>query len=145
MKLVMIVAATIFVAGCAGPNGNGYVSPSQRLVNASLEEVAGFSYDMKKFLASGKSEQDAIASAQKAVADSLKDPESARFRNVKVKPYLEGHIVCGEVNGKNSYGAYVGFRPFAASPTAAVIQSTGSRYASTDELANTGLRSACGA
>jgi hypothetical protein len=40
------------------------------------------------------------------VADTLKDPDSARFRNQK--------SVCGEVNAKNSYGGYVGFRRFIA-------------------------------
>ena len=50
---------------------------------------------------------------------SLKDPEAAKLRNVFVsesKPLDGGKggslILCGEVNGKNSYGGYVGFRRF---------------------------------
>lgn len=42
------------------------------------------------------------------VANGLKDPESAKFRSVKVK----WDTVCGEVNAKNSYGGYVGYRRF---------------------------------
>lgn len=55
---------------------------------------------------------------------SLKDPESAQFRNL----FLASHtlttdsgknigvlMLCGEVNAKNGYGGYGGFRPFAAS------------------------------
>ncbi|KQQ77226.1 hypothetical protein [Acinetobacter sp. Leaf130] len=38
------------------------------------------------------------------VLNSLKDPSSAQFQNVK------GY--CGEVNAKNSYGGYIGFRRF---------------------------------
>jgi hypothetical protein len=51
--------------------------------------------------------------AQEAVRNHLKDPDSARFRNVtiiRVEP--DGAVVCGEVNAKNSYGGYVGFRRF---------------------------------
>jgi len=44
------------------------------------------------------------------VANRLKDPDAAKFRGVKVK----WDTVCGEVNAKNSYGGYVGYRRFYA-------------------------------
>ncbi|ROQ53674.1 hypothetical protein [Pseudomonas putida] len=53
-----------------------------------------------------------IERAREAVADRLKDPESARFRNERVVG--EDHFVCGEVNAKNSAGSYVGFSSYAA-------------------------------
>jgi hypothetical protein len=57
-----------------------------------------------------------VALAQKNVRDKLKDPDSANFRNVELhagaKPEAGSVYVCGEVNSKNSYGGYVGFRPF---------------------------------
>lgn len=43
------------------------------------------------------------------IANLLNDPESAQFRNVRL---VEGGTVCGEINGKNAYGAYIGFTPF---------------------------------
>jgi peptidoglycan hydrolase-like protein with peptidoglycan-binding domain len=47
------------------------------------------------------------------VGAALKDPESARIRNVKrVTAADNSTFICGEVNGKNSYGAYAGFVPF---------------------------------
>lgn len=53
-----------------------------------------------------------------AMEDVLKDSESARFRNLDVfeDPYLgDGqYTLCGEVNAKNSYGAYIGYKPFMA-------------------------------
>lgn len=56
--------------------------------------------------------------AQDAVRQMLKDPESARFRSVAstahVTPRGEKVYVCGEVNAKNSFGGYVGFRHFYA-------------------------------
>lgn len=53
-----------------------------------------------------------VAGAKKQVADLLKDPNSAQFQNVKVG---YAGTVCGEVNGKNAYGAYVGFKRFMVS------------------------------
>lgn len=50
-----------------------------------------------------------------AIAENLKDPESARFRNIervdKPDASIDG-IYCGEVNAKNSYGGYIGYLPF---------------------------------
>jgi len=52
------------------------------------------------------------AKAKALVSAQLIDPDSAKFRNVRE----HGAIVCGEVNGKNRMGAYVGFKPFVALP-----------------------------
>ncbi len=38
----------------------------------------------------------------------MKDPSSAQFREMK----RQGPLICGEINAKNSYGAYAGFQPF---------------------------------
>ena len=46
---------------------------------------------------------------KRAVAGQLIDPDSAKFRNNKKMP-LGG--CCGEINGKNRFGAYVGFKKF---------------------------------
>lgn len=48
--------------------------------------------------------------AQEAVKRLLNDPESAQFREVEDCP--SGRGVTGEVNAKNTYGGYVGFKPF---------------------------------
>ena len=50
--------------------------------------------------------------ARKVVAPLLFDASSAQFRNLRAK----GDFLCGEVNGKNRFGADVGFRPFASVP-----------------------------
>lgn len=49
-----------------------------------------------------------INKVQQQVVGSLKDPESARFQGVHVK----WGTVCGEVNAKNSFGGYTGFKRF---------------------------------
>jgi hypothetical protein len=58
----------------------------------------------------------------------LFDPSSAQYRNVQVVPFgprvplppgvpqPRSVIYCGEINAKNRFGAYVGFRHFSAVP-----------------------------
>lgn len=45
---------------------------------------------------------------EEAVAAQLKDPGSAQFRNWRTG----SNVTCGEVNGRNSFGAYSGFTEF---------------------------------
>lgn len=61
------------------------------------------------------SEADHIKWAQDAVGRQLKDPASAQYGKAFVVPATETsdrfsdlQFVCGEVNAKNSYGAYSG-------------------------------------
>jgi hypothetical protein len=51
-----------------------------------------------------------IEEAQAAAAYDLKDPDSAKFREV----FERNGVVCGQINGKNSVGGYSGFMPFYA-------------------------------
>lgn len=65
------------------------------------------------------SAEDAQAAALDAVAtakDRLKDPDSAKFAGLRVLRF-NGHgkvyvMTCGQLNAKNSYGGYVGTKPF---------------------------------
>jgi hypothetical protein len=52
-----------------------------------------------------------MSNATDAVAYSLKDPDSAQFRNVR-KCGPKGEVYTGEVNSKNGYGAYGGYEYF---------------------------------
>lgn len=70
-------------------------------------------------------QSECLSIAEQAIADQLKDPSSAQFRNEAPchtgysnnVPLLGrsaqfGYIQDGEVNGKNGFGGYVGFRPY---------------------------------
>ncbi len=46
---------------------------------------------------------------KKAFADRLKDPYSTKFKDVRI---ASDGTMCGEVNAKNSYGAYIGYTTF---------------------------------
>ena len=57
--------------------------------------------------------------AQESVKALLKDPSSAEFRNM--------NGMCGEVNSKNSFGAYTGFVRFIGTPDITVIEGENSQ------------------
>lgn len=51
--------------------------------------------------------------AQDAITYNFRDPGAAQFRGLSGYVLSTGdRVVCGEVNGKNAFGAYVGFQPF---------------------------------
>lgn len=56
-----------------------------------------------------------VTRAKSAVTRDLKDPSSAQYRNLYISESTGAHhTLCGEINAKNGYGAYVGFKPFYA-------------------------------
>jgi hypothetical protein len=58
----------------------------------------------------------AATAARYEITKDLADPESARFRNVRAFQTQAGGDIffCGEINAKNQFGAYTGYRPFVA-------------------------------
>lgn len=59
--------------------------------------------------------------ARKYVARGFKDPSSAQYRDQFIAKTSGGVVLCGEVNAKNSYGGYVGFRRFYATENFAQV------------------------
>lgn len=63
-------------------------------------------------------EKEALKIAKVAISSELKDPEGVEFkfaRTTEIHDESDGAViatVCGQVNGKNSFGAYVGFKKF---------------------------------
>jgi len=54
-----------------------------------------------------------LALVKGQVVENFKDPGSAQFRRIVTYRVANGDTAtCGEVNGKNSFGAYVGFKQF---------------------------------
>lgn len=66
------------------------------------------------------------AEAREGLATELKDAESAQFRDVE--RYAAG--ICGQVNSKNSFGAYAGFSQFYVGSKLAVVDGNGENLAS---------------
>ena len=58
-----------------------------------------------------------IEQAKRAVEQGLRDPFSVKFQGVASRTVINHKgqpmkVVCGEVNAKNAFGAYVGFQKF---------------------------------
>jgi hypothetical protein len=53
-----------------------------------------------------------IREAQREISDAMRDPGSANFRNSKIIEADGVTFVCGEVNGKNAFGAMAGYRHY---------------------------------
>lgn len=68
-----------------------------------------------------------------AVARSLKDPDSAQFRNDRVWVHRDGSArLCGEVNAKNGFGGFAGYRRFIATKSAVQFESADNAMAAAE-------------
>lgn len=65
-------------------------------------------------LAQSKADLAFAKRAKQVAASRMKDPASAQFRTLVVSRASGERALCGEINAKNAFGAYVGFRPFIA-------------------------------
>jgi hypothetical protein len=140
MKLILAGVVTLLCSGClTGPQGP---SAKDRLRELSFAEIGNHAEYNDKFLQSN-TEQALIDASLEAARNQLKDPGSAEFRYVGLVQHARGKVVCGQINAKNSYGGYVGYKVFAASPLGATVQQSGGSYAEVDAIANSGLRATC--
>lgn len=55
-----------------------------------------------------------VSKAKTNLTEDLKDPGSAQFRGLYLAESGPLYVLCGEINAKNGFGAYVGFRQFFA-------------------------------
>jgi len=74
-----------------------------------------------------------IEKVKEFITKDFKDPDSAKFRDIivvrkKKKDGTMSENVCGAVNGKNSYGAYVGYKVFYYSDGWGEIKSADNSY-----------------
>jgi hypothetical protein len=141
MKNALLLAAAAALVGCA-PAPGGYRSPLDGLREDSHARVCDYSESAKLQLAKNAPGR-VLDAAMQSLADTLKNRSSAQFRNARCVAYLDGVVGCGEVNGKNSYWGYVGFKDFLASTRASYIPDTDTRYPRITGAANTGLDTAC--
>lgn len=83
------------------------------------DEAAGKEYVARAKLEKEKQLSAFVADAKLELTRDFKDPSFAKWRRLFVVP-ADGRFMflCGEVNGKNSYGAYVGFKRFYVNPNA---------------------------
>lgn len=54
--------------------------------------------------------------------ETFKDPASVTFSNVALRRKADVRYLCGMVNAKNSFGGYVGSKPFMADGISIIVQ-----------------------
>jgi len=112
----LLAAATVVLLGCAAWYQLYYMSEAQ--VSARQEKRAASDARMQEIKLQRL--------VRGFVGANLKDPDSAQFRNQ--------NGICGEVNAKNSFGAFTGYRRFIAKSDRMVILE-GDGLVSPDEFA----------
>ncbi|AJD46730.1 hypothetical protein S7S_01530 [Isoalcanivorax pacificus W11-5] len=97
--------------------------------SASASELGDSASDRATYALTPEMEE----TARSRVGEKLRDEESARYYNLRgMGKEADGSVVCGEVNAKNAYGAYVGRRKFAVMPSRVIIWSDGSDWDAQD-------------
>ncbi len=141
MKIIAALALLILTSGCVPVPiaTNSY----QIEENRSIRDAENRAAELAKYLASGGSIEDAIAKAKELAAYDLKDPDSAKFREIKINEFNGGSVICGQINAKNSYGAYTGFKRFYASNRSAFVEMDETRGHPGAWAENSGLNAAC--
>ena len=105
--------------GISGPNTRSALSAFAEDHTTDATFDAFVSYAKRTNISERKeiSDPDLLAEAKEEVAAKLRNPDSAKFRNIfsiSGPSFTEGSstYVCGEVNGHNAYGGYSGFQWF---------------------------------
>lgn len=100
---------------CINSDGNEY-TVSQRSISDTCtntetgeKRTPGDTPAPKPFKSNPKKAQQAMSNGKKAVLANLKDPESAKFNGLYT---AKDAYLCGEVNARNSFGGYVGYKRF---------------------------------
>ena len=79
-------------------------------------ELTGKVLEIESIAFSSESDEKILQAIKENVKDKLRDPESARFKDLKLIRLDNAIYACGEVNAKNAFGGYTGFKMFFASP-----------------------------
>ncbi|WP_372502401.1 hypothetical protein P7L66_13330 [Tistrella mobilis] len=134
-----ILLAALASEAIAGSSADDILSRTYaKIASEARAEVAGMAQE-------GAQAKDLRRAGLDAVLRQLKDPDSAKFRDVRLVDHpAGGRVVCGEVNARNSYGGYVGFARFVAGPSLAFFE-VRKADRQQEEVLNAGLDEACGA
>lgn len=73
---------------------------------ASIDAATG--YDLKDQPTGEVQDAAVLTKALTTIADGFGDPDAVQFRHIRTG----NGAICGELNAKNAFGAYVGFQPF---------------------------------
>lgn len=148
MKTTLLaMLATTALLGCVAPPR--FTAPIDPYAPLQKESI----FYAEQLAQAGQQAFDALGAeafvlqSQNHVQEDLKDPESARFRKVELRSFSNGKLVCGELNAKNSYGGYEGYKKFIATPQqvifAAEPMAQHANPIAAQSAINAGIRTAC--
>ena len=141
-RTLSICIAVSLISGCGPSIYKQSLSNARHLSIVRAKDMALSTQTFTK--SHGKKR--AIQASLDSVKEIMKDPDSVKFKDVEYKNYNDGKIVCGQVNAKNSYGGYTGFKRFIASPIDAYVYNDDQRQDNrTRNSSNAGIYEACGA
>lgn len=129
MKRIAILLLVVVVLAWVGSKMVPRSGPTSAVVPSAQEAKAPPPPEKPLSATEKKAQQEkwfgveTIVAAQRAVRASLKDPDSAQFKDVYVNYTEEFQVVaCGRVNSKNSLGGYTGFKRFVSNGKSAIIE-----------------------
>jgi hypothetical protein len=112
--LIAVIAVIAMIGNCQGSSGSktdeGTTAVSSSNQTSTTDEPGNKYADVGKQYAW-------ISAGKEAIKKQLKDPESAKWRNVHFYSGGGTPVVCGEVNARNAFGGYTGFERFVAAGT----------------------------
>jgi hypothetical protein len=97
-----IVIAALLLSAC-GPSAQEIVAQKARAAATKAAAAAKLKREKE-----AEEERKTVARLKRQAVQNFLDPSSAQFRNL----HLTKGELCGEYNGKNAYGAYIGFDKF---------------------------------
>lgn len=109
LGLVMFaIGGSLLVAMCSDGNDNATSPSSQYSAEDRQRQREAAEHDEAKY------------AAENNLKALLKDADAAKFEGVFLSRIEGGNLMlCGKVNSKNSFGAFVGYKRFIASPNPA--------------------------
>lgn len=136
LNLIAACVAAIFIAGCGG----GGDATSNTAAGAANDAAAKADAAIKQ----------SIIDAQAAVSNLMRDPSSTLFQDIKTYRTDTDFTMCGQINSKNGFGAYAGFKSFYYRPNTTDLfkfslqtSSTGSMAYFTDQATATLIATVC--
>lgn len=137
MKKVTLALAVIALAGCQNsPVVEATPTPSE--TSTADTPVADDKTATSEANYADQGKQIAwIERGKETIKAKLRDPDSAKFRNVEFHSGGGVPVACGEVNANNGFGGKAGFERFlAAGSNLAVLESEMKSSADFDEVAS---------
>lgn len=94
---------------------HGKAAVSVTAVSALLAATAAF-YGLLRY-----AEWNEVRQYRSRLASLLRDPDAARYHSERLVTNSSGKSLCGQVNARNAFGGYVGYRAFIVTHDAVLL------------------------